>query len=171
MTTQHTPSFDQELARQVKATESAQALADDYRRQLDKLRAALAAQGAHIPALHAHAERLESERDELKRLCAHLMAERDISDMMHDAQIQERDQAVRNLEISRRARRVVEAQLEEASRQLSERDAALASLATLRAAARAVCASRVRCTDDVAMVDRAALGELERMVVGKDGTA
>lgn len=160
MTTQHTPSFDQELARQVKATESAQALADDYRRQLDKLRAALAAQGAHIPALHAHAERLESERDELKRLCAHLMAERDISDMMHDAQIQERDQAVRNLEISRKARRVVETQLEEASRQ---RDTALASLAALHTA-RAVCRSRVGYTGDVAMVDAAALGELERMV-------
>jgi hypothetical protein len=77
MTTQHTPSFDAELARQTKATESAQALVNDLERVIEQQRA---------------------------------------------------------------------------------------SLSTLRAAARAVCASRVRCTDDVAMVDRVALGELEGMI-------
>lgn len=129
MTTQHTPSFDQELARQLKATAAAQALADDYRRQLDKL------------------------RDELTTVLTAATGDTDGTRRLQWA-------AWKVGTVQEYAKRL-ETQLEEVSRQ---RDTALASLAALRTLARAVCASRVRCTDAVAVVGAVALGELERMV-------
>ncbi len=69
MTTQATPDYNAALADARKATETAQALADDYRRQVDGLRIALDA--AHHALLQAKREAL-TIRERRDGLMSHL---------------------------------------------------------------------------------------------------
>ena len=75
MTHQATPDFNAELARQAKATENAQALADQYKQSADKARESamyLTSKLAEVDrariAAGARADAAEAERDDLVRL-------------------------------------------------------------------------------------------------------